>query len=507
MATLVGIGVSLIAQIALVPIYLTFWNKETYGIWLAIQAIIGVTTLLDFGHQTFLGYEFLKIGSTDRIKIARIFYSSIPLALMIGMIEVGIVTGIVAFGLQGSIFSLESSSHHTLIKESGIVLLIQSLTWLVVGSAGGIAVRVLSPFGYYPRIAWWGVLSAMVTSSSPAIAVVLGADLLGAGIVLSTATLLYNAPLFAYLWRLINLECIKPVRPHLPTGWANFSRSTLLTLKTLLEMVRQQGVRLLLSALTGVAGMAEFATTRTGANVALQGLGVVANPLMPELMRFLNRQDQASCEAAFGLIWLIVVYIMVPAVILLQWAVQPLFYVWTRGKIPFDPLLFAMFSLGVLVYGLSRPAVAVVEGNNLLCPLLTLSALGGGMALSGIFLFVPLMGIRGAALALLLGEVVNLIGYTWEAFRWLKKNALSWPLRAFSSASSSVCVAGIALAAIAFLPQKAGVITAVSLSIETVVFVLYWLQLPAFARHRAAGFVTLFFHKALGGRVIRCSKI
>lgn len=500
-AAWVQIGVAMSTQIALVPLYLSYWDKETYGVWLMIQAVIGLTTLFDMGHQNFLGNEFLKVGGRDRALTSKIFYSSLPIAFLIGLIELVIVAVAIATGAQQWLFGLDAAEHGGLLKQAGIVLIIQSAVWLIVGCCGGIAGRVLIPFGYYPRMAWWGVFASIVTSTVPAVAVVFGADLLVAGIVLGLTTLFYNIPLFADILRIMKRELLIPVSPDWMTGLDNFTKSILLTGKTFLEMARQQGVRLILSPIVGAADMAAFATMRTGANVALQSLGTVTNPLMPELMRFLNQKDQVRSEAVFGLVWLLVVLALGPAIIVLQWLAPLLFSLWTRGKIPFDPQLFTMLSLGVLIYALAQPAVAVVQCNNLLSSQLLLSAIAGGTVIAGLLLFVPSMGIRGAGIVLIAAEVISLIGYVVVASSWLKTNALRWPSRLFATVAASVAIAGIAMAGIAMCPREAEVIVVFSLTVELCVLVLYWRHLPQIARSRAADIVASSLPAGLGKRL------
>ena len=149
-------------------------------------------------------------------------------------------------------------------------------------------------------------------------------------------------------------------KPDIMLGLTTVLKSQVLTLKSLLEMLRQVGVRLVLVPLVGMGEMVAFSTMRTGANTALQGLGTITDPILPELMRFLNQRDQARMETAFSTVWIILIAAMAPSVMMLQVIVSPLFEIWTHGKIPFDPVLFASLSAGVLVYASAQPAMAVV---------------------------------------------------------------------------------------------------------------------------------------------------
>ena len=152
--------------------------------------------------------------------------------------------------------------------------------------------------------------------------------------------------------------------------------------------------------LAGPVALAAFSTMRTGANVALQGLNTIINPLLPDLMRFLHDRDQPRSEAAFSTIWIVSGSIYGTGRRNLQIFIEPFYVYWTQGKIAFDPLLFALLSLGVLVYAVVQPAMAVVIGNNLTKTTIALIAAVAGVILFAVLIvLVPIIGILGAAIA------------------------------------------------------------------------------------------------------------
>ena len=301
--------------------------------------------------------------------------------------------------------------------------------------------------------------------------------------------------------RVLAREGIVFARPDWALGVRNLWSSSALMVKAFLDMARQQGIRIILSPLVGVAEMAAFATMRTGANSVLQGLNTITNPLMPELMRFLVARDQARSEASFGVVWLVVVACMAPAVVVLQWVAPHLFELWTRGKIAFDPLLFATLSDAILIYALSQPAMAVVQGNNLLRAQLVIAALAGACVILGLLLLVPTFSILGAGMALMLAEVVSLIGYTWVAAGWLESQSMRWPFAAFKTVTAAVGVAIVATAAMAKLPQYAFVLMLAAMVMGLFLTILYWRQVPTVARARAAQIVALIPPRALSRRL------
>jgi hypothetical protein len=142
-------------------------------------------------------------------------------------------------------------------------------------------------------------------------------------------------------------------------------------------------------------------------------------------------RDQPRSEAAFSTIWIVVVALMAPGVVILQLVMEPFFVFWTHGKIAFDPASFCNAVGGgarLCSYStrngsrnwkqFDKAAIMAVRhiGDNCVCS----------------FDFIcPIIGNLGAAIALLLAEIVAAVGYKIHAKRWLRQNQLVWPSRPF----------------------------------------------------------------------------
>jgi O-antigen/teichoic acid export membrane protein len=487
-ASWMRMGIIMISQIALVPLYLNFWSVETYGVWLAIQALIAVITMIDLGHQTYLGYEFLRLANTNKNELSRNLWSGIVAGCCIGMFQIVLILIFMYTDTLPGLLGMANLRDQGLVRAAGIALLLQGVAWLIATSISGLFVRTLEPFGYYPRLAWWGVFCELVKNIAPAVAVVFGADLLVTGVVLAAVTIGMNIPIYFDMFRLMRKIQIRFCRPSIKLAYKNFLRSTAVVGKLILENARQQGVRLVLAPFSGAAALAAFSTMRTASNVALQGLNTITNPLMPDLMRFLHGRDQVRSEAAFGTVWVVVVALMSPAVVILQIFISPLFNLWTQGQIQFDPTLFAILSLTVLIYAVTQPAMAVVMGNNLMKPQLLLSGFAAIVVIGGILVLVPSIGIAAAGVALLCGEIVSSIGYTIVAKKWLAKNSLVWPTKSFLIAITSVVIAAVSMGSLILIPEAKWIIFAVTLLLFAWNFWRYWLVLPSVVTHKILHF-------------------
>lgn len=482
------------AQVALVPIYLTYWNVTTYGAWMVIQALGSVASIFSIGHQNFVGNEFLKAGTSIVAIAKKSLSAALQLSALIALFELLAMIALVGLGLHSHVIELDEINKYQI----GIALIIQSGTWFIVTSWSGILTRTVIPLGYYPRMAWWSLLAVLCTSFAPAIAVFFGTDLIGAAISLSMATIFYSILIVVDVLYIFRKENITITRPDYWIGIRNLYRSIFLAMQALLEMARQQGSRIILAPLAGVADMAAFATMRTGANFALQGLNTITGPVMPELMRFLAERDQARTESAFAIVWLVLCAVLCPAIIIVQWLAPTLFPLWTHGKIAFDPWLFGMLSLGVTVLALAQPAAAVLQGNNILRAQLGSSILAAVIAVGGMALLVPLMGVRGAALSLLAAELTSLTSCVWVAQQWLRQQGMRWPWKAFGAAAAAVPVTALGMLALELLPASLTIASLVVIFLlQAIVAIIYWRHLPALARMRATSLLARFLPAAL----------
>ena len=494
LASWVRIAVVIVSQVAAVPVFLHYWDVETYGVWLLLQSIIGIVTLADVANQNYLGYEFLKIGTLNKERMADLFCSALPVSLFVSALTFALLVTLVFTHTLSDVLEINAS----LVEEFNLALVILAATWVVTGSVGGIIGRVLYPFNYYPVLAWAGTFFALISAVTPVVAVLLGANFTMVAITASVTTVTYNIGLMAILVPLVKSQGLFAGRMKFLDGLVEFVRSTTLALQSGLDVIRQQGTRLVLLPMAGMAPMTAFSTMRTGANFAQQGLSTITGPVMPELMRFLAMRDQARTESAFAIVWLVLCAVLSPAIVIVQWLAPALFPLWTHGKIAFDPWLFGMLSLGVSVLALAQPAAAVLQGNNILRAQLGISIVAAVVAVGGMALLVPLMGVRGAAAALLAAELTSLSACVWVAQQWLREQGMHWPWKAFSAAAAAVPVTALGMVALELLPAGltlAGL--AVVFVLRGLVAILYWRQLPALARTRATSLLARFMPASL----------
>lgn len=478
-ASWVGILLGFGQRLIVVPIILSKWDISHFGAYLALLAAVGLFGIPGRSYETVVGRECLRLGPDKPRALTGLFGGAVFVSLFVELIMLAVALVVLRAG-GGAVLIRTGLSPASLVAVAVAVFLARTLN----AFPGVIFSQVLSCYGCYPRTSWLGLVGQILSVVLPIVAVLLG---FGVATVV-TVEILAPVPFAPIAWYWLR----RWARQHGVWHWGVDAREAFriwkLSLQNLgifaLDMIRQEGLRLMLAPLAGMTALSAFATIRTGANVAMQGLSTITGPIRPELMRFLGQRDQARSEAAFGLVWMSIVALMAPAVIVLQVGIEPLFNIWTRGAVHFDPLLFASLSVGVLVYAAAQPALAVVTGNNLLGSQVGVSALAGLTVIGGMFALVPHLGIVGAGFALLAAELLAAAGYRFIARRWLIANGMKWPEGPSAIANTSVWIAAAAMGLVVMAPAAKWITLVVALGSMIWNMVRYWQALPKVATQR-----------------------
>lgn len=485
LANLMRIGATLFAQIALVPIYLHKWSPAKYGIWTAAIAYIALLSIFDYGFQNYLEGEFLRLGSDRHVEVRRKLWSTFPIGLIQGIIEFVFTVVIVAVGALPYVLGAREPADIAWANVLGTAILPIVFLSSTFSSGVGILNRVVNPYGYYSKLAWWGVATVLVSSLAPSMVAFFGGDIAQAAWSYSISMLILNLAQLTLYYKILKKHDLMPVRPDFREGFRDWVGSLVLTIKATADLLRNQGSTLVLVPLVGPAGLTSFKTMRTVANVLLQGLGTVTGPILPEMMRYVNRRDQGKVEASFSVVWLTLLAVFMPGALVLQMIAPKFYSVWTHHRLELDPVFFAIVSLSVLVYGIGQPAFAIIRGNNITKTQFVSAIAAGVITVGGMFVFVKPMGLRGAAVALLVAEFVSTVIFVEAAKKWLTSNDLTWPRRSFGwVVAATLATAGI-FAVLVVWKGHVIVVGLLGLAVQGITALGYWSSLPLVVREHA----------------------
>ena len=499
-ATWSRVAITLVSQLALVPVYLSFWPAETYGIWLALQTFYALGTIFGMAHLTFLENEFIRIGAADIRALERTLWSAVPIAVLVAVAQLLAVIGLWKTGLLAGLLAPNTGGDSVLITAAVWVALAQMVNWLIMVAAASVVVRALCGIGYYARYAWLGVPFVLFNAAIPVAVLAGGGDLLEVGLSQVAVTFLFNAIWLLDGIRIAARSGIKYAPPDLRLGFLTLRRSLYVLLRLFLEMARQTGFRLVMLPVVGPGKLAEFSTQRTAGNTVTQCMNSVYAPLLPELMRYVRDRKQEHMEGAFGILWMLLVLVFCPLTVVLQTVMPAIFPWWTRHAFAYDGVLLCYLSAGVLVNMVSMPAIAICSANNLVALQLRIAVVAAILLFGALLPLTHVMGIRGAAVALLIGELGASALYVRDGARWIRGAGLAWPVRSFNICAIAVTTTISACALIALWPHATESWLAIYLAAWSLGAMSLWNAAPNQARRYLADRIKELAVAARGGR-------
>ena len=439
----------MLSNIVLVPVYLSYWDASTYGLWLAVQALVIQVQTLDLGYQSHIGREFIKVYVNDRTRFETFLSSSLLYGKLVALLE---ATGFYAFyhfDLANRLLG-GTGIDPLALDQAAIFLVVQSALYCLAGSSAALRGKAVIPLQYNPRMAWWNVLIAISGVIGSVLAIVIWGNILAVGLAFAGVTFVLNLLLIVDTQRILQRKGINPAKPDLALGFRELMRSTVIIAIAFIDSLRQQGIRLVISQWLDLSRLTQFATTRTIANLVMQGANSIFWPISPEQQKLIQERNVEKTTTLLWLMWAFSGGLLAPGLIGLQPFAEPLFLWWTHGKIQFDPILFVLFSITALVYASNRPAIQVITSFNYLKPQIVLSIFSVLILFASIGFLMQGYGIRGIASALLITEFFNLFAATCIASRLLKQHELIWPKRSLNFVSgyiliTSACTLTVAL--------------------------------------------------------------
>ena len=156
------IGVMVVTQVGLVPVFLTHWPVEQYGCWLVIVSVGSFVGIFSYAHHTYVGNEILRVPQRDARAISSLLSAALPFSLALGLAEWLLLGALALSGQAARLFDLDDLLPPRLTAEATTALLVHCGTTYLSVCISGLYGRVASAFGRFPRAAWWEIGRAHV---------------------------------------------------------------------------------------------------------------------------------------------------------------------------------------------------------------------------------------------------------------------------------------------------------------------------------------------------------
>ena len=407
--------ISLVLTVIQVPVLLHFWIVEQYGMWMAVGAAASLVTALDIGHQSFVGNLFNRYWIDNKKKLRVTLASGVLIAIGIAILEMVAGILLIVFGrvewLSGSAHSLPGDNSFR------IAFLAYLLFWVVNGSIGGVLVRLYQPAGLFARSQILGIVYRLAGFSALILSASAGATIAGAMVAQICAWSLCNFYTFWDICRKFPEYYPWWRGSDLLLGFNNFKASLVLTINGLFDQLTPSGLVLLVAGVLLPVEVAVFTTIRTVANTALQGLSVLLYPIMPDVVRYHFNQEHRKITAVFSVSWCVAGSLVCLGFSIGAPILEPLYSLWTRKALPFNPLLFALVVLAVCFRQWATPLQTYLHGVNNLPPQTVAVISRTVVTLALAWIFLSRWGIAAAGWSLLAGECLAAVVYFLAARR------------------------------------------------------------------------------------------
>ncbi len=389
------------AQLFLVPALALSWGLPLYGQWLMLSAIPSFLSASDLGFGTTATMRLIAEVARGDIDEAQLTYraartivmilSAIVLAIAIPIIlilpgpwlavrgglgsdEARLVLGILCvyglLGLQGQLFGAVARATGRIAQ----AITIESTITLV--EAVAVAVVALTRGGPLAAAATWLIVRGIGVAS------------------------LYGLSRRVAPWR---TPSSKPVGHRIRQMWRPAIAATLIPVSQALYL---QGSAIAVGFAAGAASVPIVTSLRTLSRIALQGIAIIAVPLMPEFASALVRSDTRRASMIMNGLAAIGIFAGGGYALVLALAGKPLLALWTGGSVAAPQTMITLTAIGLAASVVWNPLSDLLLSVN---RHESFTIAYGVCAVLTVALTVPLvhvLGVTGAAAANLLLEVV-----------------------------------------------------------------------------------------------------
>jgi O-antigen/teichoic acid export membrane protein len=192
----------------------------------------------------------------------------------------------------------------------------------------------------------------------------------------------------------------------------------------LVNALNLQGILVVIGYVMGPIAVVTFNTARTISRSAAQGMNLINNSIWPEMSaafgagamdtaRMLHRR---SCQISL----LLCLGITLGVAFLGDW----IWRVWTVGKVPTDPVLLDIMLLQMVVsaFWFTSSVVPMATNQHQRMARAMLAATCLALVLAWLLMHVGALGLRGAAIALVAGDLFTAFYVLRESLRLLDEN-------------------------------------------------------------------------------------
>ena len=359
-ANLFGVGVNLLNQIALVPLYIIYWGNNLYADWIVLSAITVIFSMSDIGLNTVIQNRFsIKLSQGDSRECDSLLTNNLIIVTAIFLISLAII-GVYLL----SVNIVSSLGLHSIGRNEASIILILIVVRIYLGMYSGIENAIYRATHHNSRCVYIDQAAALSNVIIIALCLFLHLRIYVMCILLCIPPICIilikridarKYYLYRFSFRHVNWQLLKELfRPAL--AFLSFPVGNAFLL---------QGFTFVVNKYFGADEVVSYNTTRTMCNFIIILLGTVQTSVWPEYSIAYGKQDFQRMRILHSkALVLTVIGALVSTVIII--AFGPYIYkIWTNGEVPFSyPLMLIFLCAIFLQMGWSSSGITLMATNH-----------------------------------------------------------------------------------------------------------------------------------------------
>ena len=406
-----------LTQIFSVPVFLSHWGVHLYGEWILLNTIPSYLGLSDVAFGSVAGNEMTMLAAAQDYDQALIVFQSVWVLTTVLSGALGVLlVAVVWFLPLGNWLHMHAMSS-TDVK---LILLLLGMA-VLLGMQETLFQAAFRCVGKYPT----GTVIKSLVVLAAFLSTMVGVSLHLTPVSVAALYAAVNALGTFVMWILLKREV-----PWIRFGmrhaqWAVIRRLSGPAISfmsfPLVNALNLQGILVLIGYVMGPIAVVTFNTARTISRSAAQGMNLINNSIWPEMSaafgtgamdvaRMLHRR---ACQISL----LLCLSITLGAAIL----GDRIWKIWTVGKVPTDPVLLNIMLLQMVVsaFWFTSSVVPMAINQHQRIARAMLGATCGALGLAWLLMRVPALGLRGAAIALVAGDLFTAVYVVRESLQLL----------------------------------------------------------------------------------------
>jgi O-antigen/teichoic acid export membrane protein len=396
--------ITVITQLAAVPIFLQRWNADMYGQWVAISAVPAYITIADVGIMTAAGNLMsMHNARGDREQVQAVFKAGLSVVVIV----VPTVIALAGFLLAFFSFGMDMDQRKALF-----ILACASL----VTVASGLFDAAYRSCGKYPKITFLLSTARAIEWSGMLIGLFVGGTLTSTALGYLAGRLISFTGNFLFTRR--DVPQIKwnlsGVDRHIAAGLARSGLGFIsITLGSLLTL---QGMVVLVATQLGGTAVAIFSTSRTLTRLLAQLAVLSGKSMAPEISALYGSGQQAAADKLIRHMMRLVMAVVVIGALVLAPISPMVIALWSHGKIPFNPSVFFLLLAAAVVTSYWQIQAVRLTATNQHQIFALLFVLTSVLVLFLTHLGLSRFGVDSAAAGTLLADLLMVVA-TFAALR------------------------------------------------------------------------------------------